>query len=68
MYITITPQKLGGSYSQSVSDFVDYLEKENHSLEQEDMEGFFNQYGTEINAKDVVKEIEDIEALMSTGR
>lgn len=58
MYITITPQKLGGSYSQSVSDFVDYLEKENHSLEQEDMEGFFNQYGTEIDAKDVVKEID----------
>ncbi len=26
MYITITPQKLAGSYSQSVSDFVDYLE------------------------------------------
>jgi len=29
MYITITPQKLGGSYSQSVADYVDYLEKEN---------------------------------------
>ena len=43
MYITISPQKLGNSYSQSVSEFVDYLEKENQSLEQQDMEHFFNQ-------------------------
>ena len=58
MYITITPQKLGGSYSQSVSDYVDYLEKENQGLEQRDMEHFFNQYGDEISAQDVVKEID----------
>lgn len=58
MYITITPQKLGGSYSQSVGDYVDYLEKENQGLEQEDMEHFFNQYGDEISAKDVAKEID----------
>ncbi|MFL1010990.1 MobB family relaxase [Flavisericum labens] len=58
MYITITAQKLGGDYSQSSADFVDYLEKENQSLEQEDMEHFFNQYGDEIEAKDVVKEID----------
>jgi len=58
MYITITPQKLGGSYSQSVADYVDYLEKENQGLEQQDMEHFFNQYGDEIPAKEVVKEID----------
>ena len=58
MYITITPQKLGGSYSQSVADYVDYLEKENQGLEQQDMEHFFNQYGDEISAKEVVKEID----------
>ncbi len=58
MYITITPQKLGGSYSQSVADYVDYLEKENQGLEQQDMEHFFNQYGDEINAKEVIKEID----------
>lgn len=58
MYITITPQNLEGSYSQSAVDFVDYLEKENQGLEQEDMEHFFNQYGDEINAKDVVREID----------
>lgn len=58
MYITITAQKLGGNYSQSSASFVDYLEKENQGLEQEDMEHFFNQYGDEISAKDVVKEID----------
>ena len=58
MYITITAQKLGGNYSQSSADFVEYLEKENQSLEQENIEHFFNQYGDEINAKEVVKEID----------
>jgi len=65
MYITITAQKLGGDYSQSSVDFVEYLEKENQGLEQEDlpagqagMEHFFNQYGDEIQAKEVVKEID----------
>lgn len=58
MYITITPQKLGGSYSQSVADYVGYLEKENQGLEQQNMEHFFNQYGDEISAKEVIKEID----------
>ncbi len=58
MYITITAQKLGSNYSQSSGDFVDYLEKENQGLEQEDMEHFFNQYGDEISASEVVKEID----------
>jgi len=58
MYITITPQKLGGNYSQSSGDFVDYLEKENQGLEQRDMEHFFNQYGDEISAEEVVREID----------
>ncbi|WP_142784114.1 MobB family relaxase [Changchengzhania lutea] len=58
MYITITAQKLGGDYSQSSADFAEYLEKENQGLEQEDIEHFFNQYGDEISAKEVVKEID----------
>ena len=58
MYITITAQKLGGEYSQSSVDFVAYLEKENQGLEQDDVEHFFNQYGDEIEAKEVVKEID----------
>ena len=58
MYITITPQKLGNNYSQSSADFVGYLEKENQGLEQEHMEHFFNQYGDEISAEEVVREID----------
>lgn len=58
MYITITSQKLGGTYSQSSADFVGYLEKENKGLEQEEMENFFNQYGDEISAEDVIKDID----------
>ena len=58
MYITITAQKLGGDYSQSSTDFAEYLEKENQGLEQEDVEHFFNQYGDEIEAEEVVKEID----------
>mgnify|MGYP001061147828 CR=1 FL=1 len=58
MYITITAQKLGGDYSQSSADFAEYLEKENQGLEQEEIEYFFNQYGDEIQAKEVVKEID----------
>ncbi len=58
MYITITAQKIGANYSQSSGDFVAYLEKENQGLEQEEMEHFFNQYGDEIEAAEVVKEID----------
>jgi len=58
MYITITPQKMGGNYSKSSADFADYLEKENQGLEQQNMEHFFNQYGDEISAEEVVKEID----------
>lgn len=58
MYITITPQKLGGNYSQSSGDFVGYLEKENQGLEQKEMEHFFNQYRDKISAEEVVKDID----------
>jgi len=58
MYITITPQKMGGNFSKSSADFVGYLEKENQGLEHQDMEHFFNQYGDEISAQEVVKEID----------
>lgn len=58
MYITITPQKMGGNFSKSSADFVGYLEKENQGLEQQDMEHFFNQYGDEISASEVIKEID----------
>ncbi|WP_437370355.1 MobB family relaxase [Maribacter litoralis] len=58
MYISITPQKMGGNFSKSSADFVGYLEKENQGLEQHEMEHFFNQSGDEISAEEVVKEID----------
>jgi lipopolysaccharide biosynthesis regulator YciM len=53
MYISITPQNLDANYSQSASDFVEYLEKENQGLEGPELEYFFNQYGEEILAEEV---------------
>ena len=49
---------MGGNFSKSSADFVGYLEKENQGLEQQDMEHFFNQYGDEISAEEVIKEID----------
>lgn len=58
MYITITAQKLGNNYTQSVSDFVAYLEKENQEKSVEEQEPFFNQYNEEISSKEVIQEID----------
>ncbi|MBW8244852.1 mobilization protein [Muricauda oceani] len=58
MYITITPQKLGGSYLQSASDFVAYLEKENKGKELEEQEHFFDQYGEGISPREVIRDID----------
>ena len=59
MYITITPQKLGGNYSQSSAGFVSYLEKENEGIEEGVKEHFFNQYEDAITPEKVVKEIDN---------
>lgn len=58
MYITITPQKIGGKYSQSAADFVRYLEKENQGITAETEEFFFNQFEDKISGKEVVREID----------
>ena len=58
MYISITAQHLGANFSQSVGDYVDYLEKENKGLEQGQLEHFFNQYGDQVSAKEVVNDID----------
>ena len=58
MYITITAQKLEGSYAQSATDFVDYLEKENAGKPTPDMEHFFDQYQDGISAEAVIKDID----------
>ncbi|QCX40281.1 mobilization protein [Aureibaculum algae] len=58
MYITITKQTLDSNYTQSVADFVAYLEKENDDKSIDEMEHFFNQYGEEISSKEVIQEID----------
>lgn len=58
MYITITPQKLGGAFSQSAGDFVNYLEKENQGKDPLEKEYFFNQYEDHIKPYQVIKEID----------
>ncbi|WP_422082182.1 MobB family relaxase [Ulvibacterium sp.] len=58
MYITITPQKLGQGYSNSVADYVAYLEKENEGLDRENQEHFFSRTENQISAEGVVKEID----------
>jgi len=58
MYITITPQQTKGNFSQSVSDYAAYLEKENEGLSLEHQEPFFNQYETGIPLEAVVQEID----------
>lgn len=58
MYITISPQKLGAQYSSSVTDFVDYLEKENTDRLPQQKELFFNQTHDSISQKEVIQEID----------
>lgn len=58
MYLTITPQKLGGNFSSSVADFVAYLEKENRDQPMEKMNHFFNQTGFNISEQQVIGEID----------
>lgn len=58
MYISISAQKLGKSYAQSSADFVNYLEKENQSLEENQHEHFFNQSSDGIDGDIVVREID----------
>ncbi|WP_209403667.1 MobB family relaxase [Pseudozobellia sp. WGM2] len=58
MYISITKQHLGDNFSQSASDFIDYLEKENEGVLPEMQEPFFNQTTDEIPPEQVIKEID----------
>lgn len=66
MYITISPQKIGSSYSTSVVDFVDYLEKENTDRVPEQKELFFNQNSDDISRKEVINEIDRNTAKLKT--
>lgn len=58
MYISITKQHLDTTFSQSCSDFVAYLEKENEGKQTELQEHFFDQHKDRIAPEKVVKEID----------
>ncbi|SDD74741.1 hypothetical protein SAMN05421636_101581 [Pricia antarctica] len=58
MYISITRQHMDTTFSQSSSDFVDYLEKENEGKRPELQEHFFDQYNDKIAPEKVVREID----------
>lgn len=58
MYITITAQKIGETYSKSSADYVAYLEKENEDIDQANREDFFNQYEDRISAEEIVTMID----------
>ncbi len=66
MYITISPQKLGPAFSTSVTDFVDYLEKENTDRSPEAQEFFFDQTEENITREEVIKEIDGNTAKLKT--
>jgi len=58
MYISITRQHMDTTFSQSSSDFVDYLEKENEGKRPELQEHFFDQYNDRLEPDRVIKEID----------
>jgi len=59
MYISITAQKLGQSYSNSATDYVAYLEKENEGLEQNEQEYFFYQTEDRISPDKVITQFDN---------
>lgn len=61
MHISITPQKIGKNhqtYTSSVTDYVNYLEKENEGKQPELQEHFFDQLNSKIPPEEVISEID----------
>ena len=58
MYIAITKQHQGRNFKGSVSDFVNYLEKENEEKPLEQQELYFNQYEDGTGPETVIAEID----------
>jgi len=49
MYIAISPQKMGNTYTSSVGAYVDYLEKEDIGKRPDLKENFFDQYNNQVS-------------------
>ncbi|MCL6266376.1 MobB family relaxase [Flagellimonas myxillae] len=61
MHINITPQKIGPqheTYNSSVTDYVNYLEKENEGKHPELQEHFFDQNNDQVSPETVISEID----------
>ncbi|THD67631.1 mobilization protein [Robertkochia marina] len=58
MYVTITPQKLGSTYHNSVADLVAYLEKENDTDPTSKYNFFFDQSRDIVSAEQVIQAID----------
>ena len=61
MHINITAQKIGDeypTYNSSVTDYVNYLEKENEGKHPDLQEQFFDQYNDKISPETVIDEID----------
>ncbi len=58
MYVSISPQKLGGSYSKSAADYAQYLEKENQDRSNIDKEFFFDSNSDKISEREVINSID----------
>lgn len=58
MYVTITPQKLGTTYHNSVADLVAYLEKENEINPSSKFNFFFDQSRDIVSAEQVNQAID----------
>ncbi len=59
MHISISPQILNGTYTQSVGDYVTYLEKENKERSIEMQEHFFDQNNDQVSTEEVIREIDN---------
>ena len=58
MYVTISAQKLGDQYSQSVTRFAEYLDKENEGKDLLDREPFFDHNNDQVSRFHVIKDID----------
>ncbi len=66
MYIAISPQKMGSTYTSSVGAYVEYLEKEDLGKLPDLKENFFDQYNDKVDPEKVISEIDGNTAKLKT--
>lgn len=58
MYIAISPQKMGSTFTSSVGAYIEYLEKEDLGKHPDLQENFFDQYNDNVSSEKVIAEID----------